>query len=412
MTEVIRLLRASYVPQFVLGGLTRIIGPVILRYATSTIPSAGTVLKRVETQTNFSKNAGTVSFTEPFEPLVPVATIPASIQHPASAISAPTADSLNQTGSSLTRHQKPLPTFLTLISTSVNLADCRLRDRILPVSLQALANSSSFAIVQAIRPVDLEYPPSAQTHALSVQTNAPSVPIHDPSAQIHVPSAQTHMPSAQALPLKTTLSIFSPLVICIFLALLATSAGVVLNKRIQSWWRVPKKNAAEAPVALIRIQELQKPSDCPNWRIPRDNAQIDPIQSPAASGTSKPVPPLAIVHDCLPPTTPPVLPPTIPLSNRPLYATYVPPHKRTKFNVAARRPLAEVTVVNSFGADHDSGDTPKLRRRLSTQLQSEHTFPKLRHQATFPVDTMKDPERWRRVENAAPTNLAGPSHSD
>ncbi|KAJ6591666.1 hypothetical protein DFH09DRAFT_1417683 [Mycena vulgaris] len=91
MASVVGLLRGCYVPQFVLGGLTRIVGPVVLRYATTAASSV--FFKEDDTSTTASNHAkvpGTSERSDVQFPAPPISTLAwFDIQCPASTIHTP-----------------------------------------------------------------------------------------------------------------------------------------------------------------------------------------------------------------------------------------------------------------------------------------------------------------------------------
>ncbi|KAJ7504478.1 hypothetical protein B0H11DRAFT_519141 [Mycena galericulata] len=267
-------------------------------------------------------------------------------------------------------------------------------------TIQALACFPVLPI-QAICPFDLIlFDPTIQTIAPPIQTTAP----------VHTSSVLPPSPSSYLL---------SPLVL-IPLLCLASVIAAGNWRRTKKWQSSTDKGPVPVPMPVpvsvrqTRIPTMQKPSDSPNWRIPHSDL-LETIQTPAPPTDRRPMIPVALVPaqdssdptpcDSTPKSTTPLRYPAMPAAT-PVYATYVPPHKRASGDFGSRRPFAQ--VVN--GVDNRP-QTPvqanqKLRRRLSTQLPSLAKLPeplsgKLHHRASFPADPSKDtPARRYRAAPA------------
>ncbi|KAJ7449623.1 hypothetical protein FB451DRAFT_750840 [Mycena latifolia] len=495
MTDVVGLLRGYYVPQFVLGGLTRAIGPVIFRYAAT---SARHVFFKQQVTTSTSHShaevpADTSLLTEgsyvqilapisaltsvylPFsviqaicllDEVPPPMSTPTSfdVQHPASTIPALTSayilfsviqaiclfeqDEVSPPISSPILFDIPHTTSSIPAFTSVNTpfsviqAICHL-DQMpqlmssptwfaiqYPVETTSAPTSAylPFSGIQSICPLhhhEVPPTPSAVVQAstqhpdfttkvsatfpfLAMQAMCPLYLVQlDPNATLAPAPALSVFPSSVTISQTIGSYLFSPLVL--FQLLVVCLISVIIAD--MDWWRSERLAKNNLPSALVQPAHnklRRKPSDAPNWRVPRNNAlQTEIIQSPPAAArletpsiTSQPE------IDYLPPNGVPAhrqaaLPADLPAT--PKCAPYVPPHRRASFDFGSRRPLAEVGNAFSNGrgetapsSNPPSQTDPKLRRRSSAQFV-QSPAQKLHHRASFPDLDGTDASMHHRV---------------
>ncbi|KAJ6621387.1 hypothetical protein B0H10DRAFT_1945440 [Mycena sp. CBHHK59/15] len=341
MTPVIRVLRGYYVPQFVLGGLTRAIGPVILRNTAKTIPATATAF--------FGQgNSGSSSPFPPYAGTHALATSPTVIMEPPKSIYSATP---NQAAVCfpLLAIQAACPLDSASLVPTESVATIFASSGILPSPMMTLDSSFSFSVMVfrllvvglflavwavAYRPERFRSKNLAQT-PLSV---TPSLPYQ------WCPSDSPNWRAAQHDSVHDD-TIHHPTVT------LRPNPEPVLPPAISS----------ELPRGYIPV---------------RVTAFCQATASATKSGTMLATPPAT-----------------------PGYATYVPPHMRGIYNTpSARRPLAE--VANGISGERTKAPsqttTQALRRRRRSagqqspfQSQGLPSHP-LRHRASYPVDVSLD----------------------
>ncbi|KAJ7672671.1 hypothetical protein B0H17DRAFT_182162 [Mycena rosella] len=511
MAEVVGLLRGYYVPQFVLGGLTRAVGPVILRYATT---GASNIFSKQDTSTTFPNSAdvpaGTPLLAEGSNVQFPPSSM-LDIQRLASTIAPTTSVYLSfsiQAVCPLEHDEVPSPfsrivrQHTTMVSISFPFLAMQVMCPLdpldpnatlemppswldiqrsafmkaptsvyLPFSIQAIcpledpptfsrvvrpaakvSPSFPFLALQTMCPLDLvpldsnatlEVPPTWFDTQRSTSTIAPTtsaylrfqsicleyeapptssrvvqtgtqhphfatkVSISSPFLAMQVmcpldlvsldPNANATLapaPVSSVFPAHASVSqtIGSYLFLPIFLSQLFVVCIVAVIVTNMDWWRsgstrLPNKDLPEVDQPT-RPKLRRKPSDAPNWRVPRNNT----LHSGTTQTTTTAITPqtkLDPAHDAR--QAQPVALAAATLT----YATYVPPHKRrASVDFGTRRPLAEVgnSFANGRGTALSSKTptqtAPGLRRRSSTPFvqppapqSASHT---LHHRASFP----------------------------
>ncbi|KAJ6581404.1 hypothetical protein B0H19DRAFT_1115032 [Mycena capillaripes] len=405
MATAVNLLRGcyAYAPQIVLGGLTRAVGPVILRYAADAVTKHASM-------PSFDEPPGSQSSTSP--------TLSSNIQ---STMSPPVSFhlpfSVTQAICPL-KHEVPLPSSTCVLFLPIQ-SMCRLEHEV------SLSLSTHYVVlpiqsISAPEPIQTQIVASVSaSHILtSVQTNS--------SNPVSVPTS-SDLPHSVTMPQIIGSYLLSPPVV---FQLAGLSILFILVMNMHRWRSEPitTNNSGEvprrSPLQSTRIRKLQrKPSDSSNWRIPRNNTlrteatqtavppQHRSMTSPTIAHPTVDIPGVAAYCEATKRTTPSELPPV------PTYATYVPPHKRASFDLGTRRPLANVGNGRYKGEDRghslwqadnlDQRDR-KHRRRPSSQLpqapaqRSEPPSRTLRHRSSCPVELTKD--SFTRQHSRANTN--------
>ncbi|KAJ6518707.1 hypothetical protein C8R45DRAFT_3254 [Mycena sanguinolenta] len=380
MATDVSLVRGSYIPEVVLGGLTGLLGPVILRHA-----AVRNLLEKL-----------------------------LDSLYSASSLAAP-AVSFH-----LENHQTPLPM-------------CFLLPPIL-----AMCATEPIAPSKTLRPVLLVS--RVETEAGPLPVGSPGLPMSAIETIQGLPAITVTRTITSTPVADSVWSNLSPSAIHSYLsspAMLLQLAGLCsififvtkrrpLRRRSE---RVPLINKTENLAIAARhstAPKLQrKPSDAPNWRIPRnenvDSEVIPPLPLQSETVFSAPNPRLPRQRSS---TTPPTRSSTVASTDitapttklalpfeasaaLPARLAYIPPHKRPNFDFAARRPFAD---VGNSGNDRDwQGQTAfraNHKRRLSSQtplqtpLSSEHDSDRLHRRASFTKDMRRhvrantNEDRW------------------
>ncbi|KAJ7180581.1 hypothetical protein C8R46DRAFT_1069874 [Mycena filopes] len=413
---LLQTLRGCYLPQFVLGGLTRAVGPVILRHAVSAISTA---VNQGEKQASVVKAPSLiVPELDAFDGQCPASTsfnvklaiLSSNSSHPVpSSVKLEMPPTYSNTGieqvepavvfalsASFPLYQDicllhaPSPSIRIPAPASLDFSSTPIRD------LTAVSASFPFLTIQDIcllypRPripglavpvsasldVSQEFGPTlVRSPAVPVSAAFPFLSIQDICLLHPRPSMTGHLAplpassnisgppgsTAASAPLSTAQTYFPPVI-----QLLALGGVIFLFLVFKLWGRYNR--IAPGDLALLPPTPStlpSNPSDSLNWRA-RNNRHTETIAvvnpPPNASGqvTEQHT---AHLEGALTPRSP----------------KYVPPHKRASFDFGGRRPLADVGNNGRAIANH------KLRRRLSTQFPSSQEFShRLHHRASLPL---------------------------
>ncbi|KAJ7281644.1 hypothetical protein C8J57DRAFT_1711312 [Mycena rebaudengoi] len=300
MASVAHFLRAYYVPQFVLGGITRAVAPVVLRYT-----------------------AKVMQMSKPVH-------IPRPYSDPKRLNSEPVHEPLS------------FPPILVLDVYSEQQYSFPNNDT------KITADSTEYTVVTAMprQWTSLACYPVSAIHARC----SSDLPSFDPPAKVEVDDATlaSTVPSPSA-----TIPKFQPSPIIFILVF-----GVVMSAAIA----YHKRKNSTSPLFPANRNETMKPSDSPNWRVPRRNPLT--TQDPTVAETITAV--FTPTHTRIPPSigvscqaVENTTQSTTVLAAPTATPTYVPPHKRPGFNGVIRRPLVE--LVN----DGDRGSGIRHRSILS-----------------------------------------------
>ncbi|KAJ7252711.1 hypothetical protein B0H12DRAFT_1233808 [Mycena haematopus] len=377
MANVVRLVRGSYVPEVVLGGLTGFLGPLIWRHTATAVPTVTNLLEELLDSLYSASSVATPAIAfhlAKHQALPPMCFLAPPIQ--AMCATEPiTPDQI----------LRPVPT--SRVETQAVP---------LPADLSVLPVQAMYTVepIQALASVPAL---PGLSSATVIQTT--SIPDSDPASSDLPPSAISSY-------------LLSPAVI-LQLVGLSTIFIFVTNRRRLRWRseRVPLINKTENLFTASRHsapRKLQrKPSDAPNWRIPRNESLKTgvippPLQSETVLSAPSPrvprqrsftAPPISTVAppDTIAPITKSAIPSEVPaasLVSLPAPLTYIPPHKRASFDSGLRRPFAD---IGNGGNDRDWQTKTAFRtehkRRLSSQIPlktpSEDDFHRRHHRASL-----------------------------
>ncbi|KAF8216402.1 hypothetical protein K438DRAFT_1953349 [Mycena galopus ATCC 62051] len=394
MSMVTRLARETYIPQFVLGGLAGVAGPVILRHVVATaVPTAVTTF--LEQLLGPPRHPFATQAVSPEKPeiSVPICFLVLPIQAMCAI--------------------EPILSTQTLRSVPASSALPSVTEVPLPVDLIVLP----IQVVESVQIVDSMQAEPIQPLPTLASVLAASVPPSTIITPTLVPVPTSSNPPAATIPEIIGSYLLSPLVI-LQLACLC-SIFIFVTKRRRLVWRserIPLHNKtddldvapprSESSPPRTRILQ-RKPSDAPNWRIPRNGTMKPelvhpPIQPETISSAPRPprqrsvtsptihYPPVARIPPNITatnptvvselPKSPPAASPMVPLT-APTYIppvvlaaglAYIPPHRRASFDLGGRRPLADVArpQASSFLPAATANPCPAVGERLSPAQSS------------------------------------------